>query len=292
MKAIVFGGAGFLGSHVADALLRKGYEVTVFDKKESEYLQNGQAMIIGDILDKQQVADAVKGCDYVYNYAGIANLDDASTRPMDTVMLNIVGTCNILDACVEQHVKRFVYASSFYANSEKGGFYRCSKQAAEIYIEEYERKYGLTYTILRYGSLYGPRADRTNGMRELIEQAMGGNIIHCSGTGGDIREYIHVGDAAELSVEVLDEKYANRYIQLTGQEMYHREQIIALIGEIMGKKLEVVYDGGEAELHYNVTPYTYKPHINYKLVSDCYHDIGQGIIEVMRLLEDESVECL
>ena len=130
MKAIVFGGAGFLGSHVADALLRKGYEVTVFDKKESEYLQNGQAMIIGDILDKQQVADAVKGCDYVYNYAGIANLDDASTRPMDTVMLNIVGTCNILDACVEHHVKRFVYASSFYANSEKGGFYRCSKQAA------------------------------------------------------------------------------------------------------------------------------------------------------------------
>lgn len=288
MKAVVFGGSGFLGSHVADELLKKGYEVVIFDRKKSSYRQNGQDFIIGDILDKQQVLAAVDGCDYVYDYAGLADLDDASTRPLDTVMLNVVGTCNILDACVTHKIRRFVYASSFYANSEKGGFYRCSKQAAEIYIEEYERKYGLAYTILRYGSLYGPRADKNNGMRKVIEQAMGGNIIHCSGTGDDVREYIHVMDAAELSVEVLDEKYENRHLQLTGHETYCRKQIIALIAEILNKDLTVVYDQMVSELHYNVTPYTYKPHINYKLVSNCYHDLGQGIIECIQEMEENA----
>ena len=222
MRAVVFGGSGFLGSHVADELLKKGYEVIIFDKAKSGYLQSGQNMVIGDILDRQQVSAAVEGSDFVYDYAGIADLDDASTRPVDTAMLNVVGTCNILDACVTHKIRRFVYASSFYANSEKGGFYRCSKQAAEIYIEEYQRKYGQSYTILRYGSLYGPRADRNNGMREMIEQ------------------------------------------------------------------LNVVYDRMVSELHYNVTPYTYKPSINYKLVSNCYHDLGQGIIECIQEMEENA----
>ncbi len=288
MRAVVFGGSGFLGSHVADELLKKGYEVIIFDKVESRYLQDGQSMVLGDILNRQQVLAAVSGCDYVYNYAGIADLDDASTRPVDTVMLNIVGTCNILDACVAHNICRFVYASSFYANSEKGGFYRCSKQAAEIYIEEYQRKYGLEYTILRYGSLYGPRADKNNGMREMIRQALKGYTIHCSGAGEDMREYIHVMDAAELSVEVLGEKYANRHLQLTGHEAYSRRQIIELIAEILDKQLTVVYDRMTSELHYNVTPYTYKPRINYKLVSNCYHDLGQGIIECIQEIEENA----
>lgn len=288
MRAVVFGGSGFLGSHVADALSGKGYTVTVFDKVNSKYLKDGQSMIVGDILDKDQVSMAVEGCGYVYNYAGIASLNGASTKPLDTVMLNVAGTCNIMDACVAHKTRRFVYASSFYANSEKGGFYRCSKQAAELYIEEYGRKYGLEYTILRYGSLYGPRADMDNGMREMIKQAMAGGIIHCGGAADDVREYIHVADAAELSVEILEEKYANHHIQLTGQEAYRRDQVMAIVGEILGKNLEVRYDGETEELHYKVTPYTYKPQSNYKLVSNCYHDLAQGIIEVMGLLEAES----
>ena len=286
MRAIVFGGSGFLGSHVADEQQRKGHEVVIFDKSESKYLRQGQQMILGDILDRQQVWDAVAGCDFVYNYAGIADLDDASTRPADTVILNVAGTCNILDACVENRVRRFVYASSFYTNSGKGGFYRCSKQSAEIYIEEYERKHGIAYTILRYGSLYGPRAEKNNGMRDMVAQAMEGNVIKCPGAGDDMREYIHVSDAAELSVEILKDKYANCHIQLTGHEAYRREQVIDMIGEILGKRLEVLYDGGEAELHYKTTPYSYKPHSNYKLVSNCYHDLGQGIIEVMQSMEE------
>ena len=77
MKAVIFGGAGFIGSHVADYLLEKGFEVRIFDICESKYLKPGHEMIVGDILDFNQVQKAVTGCDYVYNFAGIADIDES-----------------------------------------------------------------------------------------------------------------------------------------------------------------------------------------------------------------------
>jgi len=73
MKTTVFGGSGFIGSHVADRLTEVGYDVAIFDLKPSPYLLPGQEIIIGDILDKKAVSDAVKGCDYIYNFAGMAD---------------------------------------------------------------------------------------------------------------------------------------------------------------------------------------------------------------------------
>ena len=97
-KVIVFGGSGFLGSHVADALSDAGYEVAIYDLNESSHLRPDQKMIIGNILDAGKVAEAVAGCDYVYNFAGIADLDTATTQPLETVVQNIQGTVNLLEA--------------------------------------------------------------------------------------------------------------------------------------------------------------------------------------------------
>ena len=158
-KAIVFGGSGFLGSHVSDVLSEEGYEVTIFDLEPSPYLQSGQKMMVGDILDREKVIKAVKGKNIVYHFAGLADLDDGKTKPLETVTKNIIGTINILDATVKAKIKHFIYSSTIYVYSSRGGFYRCSKQASENYVNEYQRMYGLDYTILRYGSLYGPRSD-------------------------------------------------------------------------------------------------------------------------------------
>jgi len=160
LKSIIFGGSGFVGSHVADALADAGHQVVIFDLKPSPYLRPDQEMIEGDIANRDLVRKAVKGCDIVYNMAGIADLDDASTRSVDTIYRNIMCNAIILEACVDAEIKRFIYPSTVYVYSEKGGFYRCSKQAAETYVEEFHRQYGLDFTILRYGTLYGPRADQ------------------------------------------------------------------------------------------------------------------------------------
>ena len=186
-----FGGAGFLGSHVCDKLSDARHKVVVFDRVVSPYLRSDQVMIEGDILDEKSVLKAVKGADAVFNFAGIADIGEANGRPADTVKYNILGNVHILGACCEAKVKRYVFASSVYVYSSSGGFYRCSKQACETYIENFKEAYGLEYTILRYGSLYGPRADHRNAIYRFVQEAMEKGSITYYGDPQALREYIH-----------------------------------------------------------------------------------------------------
>ena len=279
MKAIVFGGSGFIGSHVADSLTEAGYEVTIFDLKPSPYLSPSQKMIVGDALDEKAVLDAIQGCDYVYSFAGIADLDDATTKPLETIRQNITGTTTLLEASRQCQAKRFVYASTIYVYSDKGGFYRCSKQAAELYIEEYQRKFGLDYTILRYGTVYGPRADNRNSIYRYLKQAIEKGKIECAGTGDEIREYVHARDVAHLSTKVLSEEYRNQYVIITGYHSMCFKDMLSMIREMLGNRIEIDFSGAIDEAHYNITPYSFVPKIGQKLVSSHYVDMGQGLLE-------------
>jgi len=288
MQVTVFGGSGFLGSHVCDVLSEKGYRVRVFDMKPSPYLKEGEEFIQGDILDHEGVLRAVEGSQYVYNFAGIADLDDATTKPIETVKQNIEGTVNILEACRKVGAQRFIYASTVYVYSEKGGFYRCSKQAAEIYIEEFQRRYGIDYTILRYGTLYGPRADERNSIFRYLKEALTQKRITVYGNGEELREYIHVRDAAELTVKILAPEYKNRHLIITGHHPIKLKDLMETIKEILDNSIEVIYKPGENPAHYTVTPYSYTPKIGKKLTTDCYSDLGQGLIECLSEIDNPT----
>lgn len=279
MKAIVFGGSGFLGSYVADVLNDKGHQVTIFDLNSSPYLKKRQQMIKGDILDEKAVSKAIKGHDYVYNFAGIADLDDAVTKSLETIKQNIMGTAILLEASKKNKVKRFIYASTIYVYSQKGGFYRCSKQASEIYIEEYQRCFGLNFTILRYGTLYGPRSNEKNSVYRYLKQVMENKSLVCDGSGEEMREYINVRDAARLSVEILDDEYRNRHIIITGHHPMKFKDMILMIKEISGKDIKIKFTEEKNPDHYRYTPYSFTPKIGHKLVSNCYLDMGQGLLE-------------
>jgi UDP-glucose 4-epimerase len=281
VKAIVFGGSGFLGSHVADCLTRRGYGVTIFDVKPSPYLLPEQTMVVGDILDEAAVNAVIKGQDVVYNFAGIADLDDATTKARLTVQLNVQGNLNIMEGCLRTPIKRFVYASTIYVYSQKGGFYRCSKQAAEIYIEEYLHRYGLDFTILRYGTLYGPRADERNSIYRYLQQALEKGRIVCQGSGEETREYIHVADAARLTVDILHEDYRNRHIIITGHHPMKFKEMLLMIKEILGGNISIEFSGEQDAHHYSLTPYSFVPKIGHKLVDHCYLDMGQGLLECL-----------
>jgi len=288
MQVTVFGGSGFLGSHVCDVLSEKGYRVRVFDMKPSPYLKEFEEFIQGDILDHEGVLRAVEGSQYVYNFAGIADLDDATTKPIETVKQNIEGTVNILEACRKVGAQRFIYASTVYVYSEKGGFYRCSKQAAEIYIEEFQRRYGIDYTILRYGTLYGPRADERNSIFRYLKEALTQKRITVYGNGEELREYIHVRDAAELTVKILAPEYKNRHLIITGHHPIKLKDLMETIKEILDNSIEVIYKPGENPAHYTVTPYSYTPKIGKKLTTDCYSDLGQGLIECLSEIDNPT----
>ncbi|MGQ0666834.1 MAG: NAD-dependent epimerase/dehydratase family protein, partial [Nitrospiraceae bacterium] len=96
MRVAVFGGAGFLGSHVADALTASGHDVIVFDVKDSPYVQGTQRKVRGSILDFEAVQQAVRGCDVVYNFAGLSDIEEANARPLDAVQANILGNTMVL----------------------------------------------------------------------------------------------------------------------------------------------------------------------------------------------------
>ena len=281
-SAIVFGASGFLGSHVADALSDGGYKVTLFDQKPSPYLRPDQTMVVGDILDIGQVRSALKGQEVVYHFAGMADLDHASDKPLEAVNQNIVGSVHLLDAAVESKVVRFVFACTIYVYSGLGGFYRCSKQATELFIEEYNSRYGLEFTVLRYGSLYGARANATNGVWNYLQQGLRDNKIIYPGTGEEVREYINVKDAARLSVDILSPDYKNQHIVISGHQSMKSREMLEMIQEMIGREISLEFLNAPNNFHYTITPYSFTPKIGSKLVGNLYMDMGQGLLECMQ----------
>ena len=296
MKVLVIGGSGFIGSHVADALSESGYDVTIYDAKESRYCRTDQQFVMGSTLDREQVAAAIKGQDYVYNFAGIPHLDVGLKYPIETVEQNILATVITLEASKHAGIKRYVYASSIYVYSENGGFYRCSKQAAELYVEEYQRLFGLDYTILRYGTIYGPRADDHNSIRRYLKQALHERRIILLGTGDEVREYIHVKDAARSSVRVLTDEYRNDHVVITGHHPMRYRDLLTMIREIVGRDIEIEIVAADPEDakhgdsgHFLITPYSFRPRIAKKLVNNPYLDMGQGLLDCLESLYEEEV---
>ena len=287
-KACVFGGSGFLGSHVADCLVEDGYSVKVFDRHPSAWLKDGQEMIVGNLLSLDDVNEAVAGADVVYNFAALSDLNEGLNKPLETIRINILGNAHVMEACRNHNVSRFIYASTVYVNSRDGGFYRCSKQAAEHYVEEYQRVFGLDFTILRYGSLYGPRADKANGLYRIVKNAVESGSVCYQGSSETLREYIHVTDAARASVVALGEEFCNQSVVLTGQEPMRVDDLLKMLAEILGYENGVEFLETNNIGHYVRTPYAYQPKLGRKYISPMHVDLGQGLIQLIHQIHTEN----
>ena len=280
-KVIVFGGSGFLASHVADKLTDNGYDVVIFDKKKSKYKSKKQKFIKGDILNKKQVLMAIKKIDIVYHFASIADIEVANNFPYNTLNINILGTINILESCVKNKVKRIIFASSIYALSEQGGFYSASKLASEIIIEQYNKKFKLDYNVLRFGSLYGERSNYFNSLGKYIIQAKNTKKIIRYSDGNEKRNYINVKDAANLCVLILKEKYKNEYYNLLGKKRIKVKNVLNLIAKEMKIK-KIIYKNLDLEYHYKTNPYTYKLRKGKLLLPINEIKLAEGIKELVK----------
>ena len=227
----------------------------------------------------------MEGCDVVYHFAAQADINASNDSPLNTIESNIMGTQNVLEVSREIGLKRFIFASTVYVFSDLGSFYRVSKQASEKIIEEYNKQFNLNYTILRYGSLYGARANKFNFISNILIQALNEKIER-KGDGKELREYIHVKDAARLSIQALDEEYENQHLIITGHQQIRVKDLLYMIKEIFNNEIEISF-GGEKDIHhYQITPYNYKPKIAKKLSPNEYYDLGQGLLEQIYDLSD------
>jgi UDP-glucose 4-epimerase len=281
MRLLVTGGSGFIGSHVVDALIAANHEVVVYDQSKSTYFNERATFIEGDINDEEALLSTSKGCDVIYHFAAIADIGEAISKPAKTFQVNVMGTLNVLEAARQNYIKRVIFASSIYVYSNKGAFYRTSKRTCEELIEDYNSEFGLNYTILRFGSLYGPRADESNSVYQLISQALASNSMTYKGTGSEKREYIHALDGAGAAVEMLSPEFNNQIIHLTGHERMTTRDMMEMIAEILGSNVDIKVNEGEMTAHYFQTPYSYTPKLGRKLVRNSYIDIGLGLLDLI-----------
>jgi UDP-glucose 4-epimerase len=286
-KVVVFGGSGFLGLYLTEELERREYEVTVVDINKPKGSSN---YILCDITcDKDLEKIFSNRYDIVYNLAGIANIDDANADPIKTMHINVISNLKILDLCVKHKVKRYLYASSAYAMSEKGSFYGISKLASEKIIEEYEKKFGLTFNIIRYGSVYSEKKFDNNYIYSIVQQAVISREIIHNGDGQEQREYIHAADAAKLSVDILEnEEYKNKHIILTGTQKVKRIDLFNMVSEILGDDITIKLLNSNKTGHYKYTPYSFQPSISQKLLPNPQIDLGQGLLECIRNVHQKN----
>lgn len=255
MKILVTGGSGFLGSHVADELTRNGHKVIIYDLVKSKWIKKKQKIVVGNIMNFKKISKLIKNVDIVYNFAALGDMDKARIKPVETVKFNILSLVNILKLSKKYKIKRFIQASSIYANSEEGGFYGKSKRAAEDYVLEFNRTFKLPYTILRFGSLYGPRADNNNGIKKLIKSAKIKKRIIYRGNKLAVRRYIHVENAAQLSVKILSSKYKNKILTITGKKRIKVIQLIDFLCKKFNlKKNQNIFLNEKNSAHYKDKP--------------------------------------
>lgn len=234
-KILVTGGAGFIGSHILDKLMERGFEVTVFDNLDTGHIENivshqGKKdfhFIKGDIRNFDLVKETIKDVDVVFHEAALASVTLSVQNPILSNDVNVTGTLNLLKASSDLGVKRFIFASSaaVYGDTKTPekiedlstnprSPYGISKLAAENYVKIFHKLYGLETVALRYFNVYGPR------QRFDLQFAYGGVITIFTnkllrnmppvvfGDGEQTRDFVYIGDVVEANMLALDSRDA------------------------------------------------------------------------------------
>ncbi len=281
MNILIFGGAGFLGKNLAIKLAKLNHKVTIFDKKIFKLNFKRIKFVKGNILDFKEVLKATKKKDIIYNFAGISDIGEAMNDPILTTKINILGSINTLTAAKFYKIKRYIFASSIYVLSRQGGFYKSSKQSVESFIDEFNKKDKLKFTILRYGSVYGIDSDKRNGVKKLIHSALHGKAIVYGGTSKAQRRFIHIDDAVNASIDILNSKFINKRVLITGSKITKIKELIKLIKNILKIDKKVFFKRRPMAGHYDKNPYNEIPkkQIVYKAKSAI--SLSQGILKII-----------
>ena len=288
---IFFGGAGFLGNYFCQKLVSLGNKVTVIDLKFPKIRIKKVKYVKGDMCNQKFISKFIKKGSYIFNFAGNASIEGSNEFPLNAQKLNIMGNSTILEVCKKKNIARYIYASSLYVFSKYGGFYKATKQSCELLIQEYNKNYKIPFTIIRFGSLYGPGAGSGNAIYDLISMAYKNRSINYWGQGNEIRQYIHARDAAKVCDQIFFEKFKNKSLLITGLEDIRMRDLLNTVKEMFDNKIEIEFDYNKrTDAHYKNTPFTIdgkdkeKPIIGEKLLFESYTDIGQGIYELANYL--------
>jgi len=253
MKALVTGGSGFIGSHVADQLGRYGVQVRVFDMVQPKFADDVE-FHRGSLLDQEALLMAMNGIDVIFHLAAVADVSDVYRDPKRSEEINVRGTINVLEAARWTSVKRVVFASTTWVYSDTSEekvnedtplqapshLYTATKIAAEYYCKAYSCLYGLETSIVRYGIPYGPRARPAGVIPIFVRKALNGESLTIAGDGLQFRKFVYVEDLARGTVLAMKPIAINRIYNLDGKEVVTVLDIANIVQELVGHN-EIVF---------------------------------------------------
>lgn len=263
LPCLVLGGAGFIGSHLAQALAREGQPVRVFDRPHVDRLplfpaDMGFEVFTGDFLNPQSLLPALRGVETVFHLVSTTLPKTSNDNPFYDVETNVLGTLRLLSMCREQGVRKLVFVSSggtIYGPQASVPLsenhptdpicsYGIHKLTVEKYLRLAHRLHGLEYCILRPANLYGPRQrlDTAQGaVAVFLHRALRGEPIEIWGDGSVVRDYVYITDAVDAIVRAARHDAEPRIFNLGSGVGVSLNQLVAQIGNVLGKPVEVRY---------------------------------------------------
>ncbi len=269
MRLLITGGAGFIGSHLAEQSQAKGWKVAVLDDLSSGRRENvpvGAEFFEVDIQNAIAVDQAFAAFkpDAVSHQAAQASVAISVREPQKDASINILGSLNILQACVAHKVRQIVFASTggaIYGEVPEGtraavstlpvpvSPYACSKFAVEKYLECFRKEHGLNYNVLRYANVYGPRQDPHGEAgvvaifcnRMLANESIRIFARRTVGDPGCVRDYVYIDDVVKANIAALEGRIPDRILNVgTGQEST-TQQVAESIQFSLGSRSEMLF---------------------------------------------------
>jgi UDP-glucose 4-epimerase len=258
IKVLVTGGAGFIGSHICDMLIKKKYQVIIIDNLSTgkkEYI-NKEAKFYKADITKNEINNIFKKekPDYVVHAAAQVMLRKSIESPTEDAKINIIGTINVLEACKKYNVKKIIYTSTGGARVGEPEYlpvdenhplkpcspYGISKHTAEHYVEMYSQLYNIEYLIFCFGNVYGPRDDPKC---KRVTSIFSYQIIKKQrpiifGDGNQTRDFIYVLDLAEFIVDSIEKSPKHKLFHLANSEQISVNEIFNLLKQVSGYKDE------------------------------------------------------
>ena len=256
-KVAVTGGSGFIGSHVVDALVEGGHQVTVIDHRSRPHRDDVSFEDI-DLMEMSSVLSATRGFEHIFHLAAVSNVNYAHKYPVYSTALNVMGTAHVLESARINGVKRVHLASTvwvyngapngkpadesvpFYLDGA-GHIYTSSKMACEMLCHNYWQLSQVPFTVLRYGIPYGPRMREELLIPIFLKKALSGQSLTVAGKGDQFRKFVYVQDMAKAHVLAMQDSAANQTYNLEGRRQVTIIEVAEGIKKLVGDHVKIEF---------------------------------------------------